>query len=244
MIGSWSVFRPPTQSARVLVFFFTEFSSVGIILPQTITKSITAFPIDTPVADTEFIILENIYDSSTQPLRQRDLAQIAGASLGMTNSILKRLAQKGWITVKKLNSRNIQYAVTLEGINEIIHRSYRYFKRTIRNVVYFKDILEDVINRAGRKNINTVILAGTSDLDFIVEHACRRWGLNFTRIPEAERSGELPHQALVIYAESIPEGFGRAADNTFYLSRLIIKQAAGAAALGGTEKAVFKKENV
>jgi DNA-binding MarR family transcriptional regulator len=90
--------------------------------------------------DTEFIILENIYDSSEQHTRlcQRDMAQIAGTSLGMTNSILKRLAKRGWISVKKLNSRNIQYAVTLEGINEIIHRSYGYFKRTIRNVVFYQ----------------------------------------------------------------------------------------------------------
>ena len=195
----------------------------------------TTFSVDTRVVDTEYIILENIYDSSVQPLRQRDLAQIAGASLGMTNSILKRLAQKGWITVKKLNSRNIQYAVTLEGMNEIIHRSYRYFKRTIRNVVYFKDILEDVVDEARRKNINTVILVGTSDLDFIVEHACRRWGLSFARIPDAEKTGETPLQALLIYAEGIPEGSSKASQsnqrtgqNAFYLSRLIIKQAAKA----------------
>jgi DNA-binding MarR family transcriptional regulator len=68
--------------------------------------------------DTEYIILENIYDSRGQNavLRQRDLALIAGASLGMTNSILKRLARKGWITIKKLNNRKIQYAVTRAGI--------------------------------------------------------------------------------------------------------------------------------
>ena len=142
--------------------------------------------LEKPVRDTEFIILENIYDSSVQPLRQRDLAQIAGASLGMTNSILKRLAQKGWITIKKLNSRNIQYAVTIEGINEIFHRSYRYFKRTIKNVVYFKDILEDVIATARRKNISTVILVGRSELDFIVEHSARRMTMTFKRYSENE----------------------------------------------------------
>ena len=211
-------------------------------MPQTISKPITILPVDRPVIDTEYIILENIYDSSIHPLRQRDLAQIAGTSLGMTNSILKKLAQKGWISIKKLNSRNIQYAVTLEGVNEIIHRSYRYFKRTIRNVVYFKDILEDLVNRAGRKNINTVLLVGASDLDFIVEHACRRWGLRFMKIPDIEKAGKtLPHRSLIIYAEGIPEGSGRAtpqvmsdsasqgaAQNSFYLSRLIIKQAARA----------------
>ena len=194
--------------------------------------------------DTEYIILENIRSSEEQqiPLRQRDLAQIAGASLGMTNAILKRLVQKGWITAKKLNSRNIQYAVTIDGMNEIVRRSYRYFKRTIKNVVYFKEILEETIHRAGRRNINSVVLIGTSDLDFILEHICRRWGLNFTKIAEGEEAGQtlLPN-TLKIYAEGIPELLSvspivnnspenqglvqHTQPNTFYLSRLLLKQA-------------------
>ena len=218
--------------------FLSKFSSKGSYLSQNSTQSVSlqmpenAQYARNPVHDIEYVILEHIYDSAGRliPLRQRDLAQIAGASLGMTNSILKRLTQKGWITVKKLNSRNIQYAVTLEGINEIIHRSYRYFKRTIRNVVYFKDILEDVVFRARRGNIHSVALVGTSDLDFIVEHACRRGGLNFTKIAEEEKTGETPRpNTLTIYAENIADDTvtGRAPrQNVFYLSRLIIKQAA------------------
>jgi len=193
---------------------------------------VNALQVKNPVIDTEYIILENIYDSAVQriSLRQRDLAQIAGASLGMTNSILKRLTQKGWITVKKLNSRNIQYAVTLEGMNEIIHRSYRYFKRTIRNVVYFKDTLEDLVSHARRRNINSIILVGASDLDFIVEHICQRWDLNFWKIPEHETAEEIVSpNTLKIYAEGITENLGTnrtVQQNVFYLSRLIIKQAA------------------
>ena len=213
------------------------------IQAQTSYKHLNPPPPASTFIDTEYIILENIHASVEQqiPLRQRDLAQIAGASLGMTNSILKRLAQKGWITAKKLNSRNIQYAITLEGINEIIHRSYRYFKRTIRNVVYLKDILEEVIYLAKKRNMQTVILLGASDLDFIVEHACLRWNIGFTRIPDQDEAGDnLPPGAFIVYAESIREenreagqetGYkaGReATQNNFYLSRLIIKQAARA----------------
>ena len=189
-------------------------------------------------SDTEYIILENIYDSASEGqhglLKQRDLAHIAGASLGMTNSILKRLAQKGWITIRKLNSRNIQYVITLEGINEIFHRSYRYFKRTIRNVVYFKDILEDVISQAAKREINSVILIGTSDLEFIVEHACRRWNLNFLKtLNDTKKADISPKNSLKIYAEgisadSIADSRKTASANIFYLSRLIIKQAASA----------------
>ena len=188
-------------------------------------------------SDTEYLILENIYDSGAQqePIRQRDLAQIAGASLGMTNSILKRLAQKGWITVKKLNSRNIQYAITPNGINEIIHRSYRYFKRTIRNVVYFKDIIENLVLEAGQRNINTVLLVGASDLDFIVEHTARHYGLSFARTIENRKANDYSNmfqsqQTLEIYAESITEmnedQSAASRENTFFLSQLIIKHAA------------------
>jgi hypothetical protein len=186
------------------------------------------------LVDTEYIILENIYNSSKQapPLRQRDLAQIAGASLGMTNSILKRLARKGWITAKKLSSRNIQYAVTLEGINEILYRSYRYFKRTIQNVVYYKDILDDIIYRAKKKNIGVVVLAGISDLDFIVEHTCQRWGLSFLKAidPQIARDAweARRDETFIICAENIPENLWKnPSPNILYLSRLVRRQAGG-----------------
>jgi DNA-binding MarR family transcriptional regulator len=179
--------------------------------------------------DTEFIILENIYDCASRntPLRQRDLSQMAGASLGMTNSILKRLAQKGWITIKRLNSRNIQYAVTLEGFNEIVHRSYGYFKRTIKNTMYYKDSLEEIVHRARANNIGSVVLVGSSDLDFIVEHACLRWGVPFRKSADIPQNAEISG-AFLIFSENISET-ARHEDrnNTFYLSRLLVKQAAG-----------------
>jgi hypothetical protein len=161
------------------------------------------------------------------PLRQRDLSQIAGASLGMTNSILKRLVQKGWITIKKLNNRNIQYAVTLEGFNEIVHRSYGYFKRTIKNTVYYKETLEEMVRRAKAQNIHTVVLVGSSDLDFIVEHACRRCGVSFRKNAKASIKAE-KNSVLWVFSENInektrPEEKG----NAFYLSQLLMKQAAG-----------------
>jgi DNA-binding MarR family transcriptional regulator len=174
--------------------------------------------------DTEYVILENIYAASRQnpPLRQRDLAQTARASLGMTNSILKRLAQKGWITIKKLNSRNIQYAVTLEGLNEIIHRSYRYFKRTIKNVVFYKDTIDDIVRKARRKNVNTVLLIGSSDLEFIIEHSCHHWGLSFLKSADKTLiSKDMNIHTLVVYPEDVPAS--GCPKNTVFLSDLLIK---------------------
>ncbi|MDR2028825.1 MAG: transcriptional regulator [Treponema sp.] len=180
--------------------------------------------------DTEYAILENIYDFSEQelPLRQRDMAQIAGTSLGMTNSILKRLVRKGWITVQKLNSRKIQYAITLDGMNEIIHRSYYYFKRTIRNVVFYKEKIDEAIYGAKRKNFTTVLLIGVSDLDFIVEHACHRHGMTFLKVVDADIAREaLGEATLAVYAETIPPAKVEGKKNALYLARMVIGKPAG-----------------
>jgi DNA-binding MarR family transcriptional regulator len=184
-------------------------------------------------AEMEFIILENIYSSSIldKPLHQRNLARIAGISLGMTNTILKRLAKKGLISVKKLNSRTIHYLVTLEGINEILSRSYRYFKRTIKNIVFYKDKIDEALAAAKKRNVNRVLLAGMSDLEFILEHSCMRLSLAFEKTTE-EAVREQPEKerakTLIIHSETIPADPRQSAPGVqhFYLSRMALETAA------------------
>jgi DNA-binding MarR family transcriptional regulator len=187
-------------------------------------ESFCRFSMNNNFIDTEYVILENIYASTSRdpPIRQRDLAQIARTSLGMTNSILKRLAQKGWISVKKLNSRNIRYAVTLDGFNEILHRSYGYFKRTIKNVAFYRDAIDRAIQNAAGKNCSTVLLIGNSDLEFIIEHVCRRAGLDFCK---SDKTAVLDDDGnvLAVFAEDIPAFGEYAAANRLFLSHLVIK---------------------
>jgi predicted transcriptional regulator len=174
--------------------------------------------------DTEFVILENIYTSPGHPLRQRDLALVAGTSLGMTNSILKRLVQKGWITIKKLNHRNIQYAVTIAGVNEILHRSYRYFKRTIKNIMVYKDAIDQVVYQAKRRNYTVVLLVGVSDLEFIIEHSCHNHGLSFLKTVDTKTARQaLDDETFGIFAETIPEYSDGGLPNVLYLSGMVIR---------------------
>lgn len=156
--------------------------------------------------DIELSILENIYSSSRSEgtPRQRDLAAIAGASLGMTNAILKRLANKGWIVVSRVNARNVQYAVTPDGMNEIARRSYRYFKRTIKNVVFYRDRIDHEIAEAKRRGLHTVLLVGISDLDFIVEHSCVRHGMTFLKAVDlgVAAAASYGQGVLTVYSEA------------------------------------------
>ena len=176
--------------------------------------------------DTEYIILENLYAQEKQnnSLKQRDLAQLTRTSLGMINSILKRMVQKGWITARKINSRNIRYAITLDGINEIFHRSYNFFKRTIKNIAHYRDAIGEIIENASEKKLNAVLLFGTSDLEFIIEHLCGYYGLSFFKsADERLLSGSVDEHTLIFFNEDIPYSRELECTNCVFISQLLLK---------------------
>jgi DNA-binding MarR family transcriptional regulator len=134
--------------------------------------------------DHEMAILDYINRAdvhSNRAVRQRDLARLAGISLGMTNSILKRLAQKGWVTIRRINSRNIHYALSAAGMEVIARRSYRFLRRTLRHIAVYKETIHSRVREAAHRGCRTVVLVGRSDIDFIIEHCAAAEGMTFVR---------------------------------------------------------------
>lgn len=133
--------------------------------------------------DKELGVLKTVLER--EAVHQRDIAQVVGMSVGMTNAIVKRLSKKGYLTVRKVNNRNIRYAVTPDGVDEIARRSYRYLKSTIKSVVDYKESIGKIVRRAAREGYTGVVLIGKSDVDFIVEHQCAKNGLHYRRTDAA-----------------------------------------------------------
>ncbi len=155
--------------------------------------------------DVELALLEHIYSSQkrSRDVTQRDLANATGLSLGMTNALLKRFSDKGWLLLKRLNARKIQYALTPDGVNEIVHRTYRYFKRTARAAGLYRDMIEEFVMRKKHEGVNRLVLAGVSDLDFLIEYACERHGLLFVKAADPEKAERLRSSpgTVIIHAE-------------------------------------------
>ena len=147
-------------------------------------------------SDKEVIILEHIYYDDS--LKQRDLADKAGISLGMTNIILKQLIEKGWLVTKRLNNRNINYMVSPAGIEEIFKRKYQYFKRTMDDVRLYKERIDCFISRAIMEGYKSIVLIGKSDLEFIIEFACKEARIEYKKV---ENENDLPMHSLAIYSE-------------------------------------------
>ena len=177
--------------------------------------------------DKEIEILEQISErvERAEQVHQRDLARIIGMSLGMTNAILKRLSHKGYLTIRKVNNRNIAYAVTPAGVEAVARRSYRYLRRTVKNIVFYKEAIESFIIQIKRDGYRTVELVGESDLSFIVEHIAGKYGLQFVAVDEAD--GQAADHGFVVFAETIEPETEPAAENSgaAYLGRILAEQA-------------------
>jgi predicted transcriptional regulator len=154
--------------------------------------------------DVELAILENIYSAqkTAKSLTQRDLAQAIGLSLGMTNVVLKRLAGRGWLVLKRLNTRTIQYALTQEGLGEMARRTYRFFRDTARKASLYRDLIENFVMRIKRSGNKRIVLAGSSDIDFILEYICDRHGLLFVKGCDAPRAARLGRRKGTVVVES------------------------------------------
>lgn len=168
-------------------------------------------------SDKEAIILEHIYYNDS--LKQRELADKAGISLGMTNAILRRLIEKGWLMAKRLNSRNISYVVSPAGMEEIFRRGYHYFKRTIDDVHLYKERIEQLVSEAVAAGYKSITLVGKSDLDFLVEYACGKFGVE---IKHTDNDITEDKDVFVIYGEQYE--VDDRADEKHWLRPIIMRQ--------------------
>ena len=121
------------------------------------------------ISDRELRIIEEI--SRDRDLTQRKISYRLGLSLGMTNLILKRLVNKGYVKVKGLDKRKVQYILAPKGFTEKTRRSYRYFLTTIRSLKEMKEKIQELISMEYRKGSTYFIVLGDGELADIVELA-------------------------------------------------------------------------
>jgi len=159
--------------------------------------------------DNELSLLESLYTVQGGALgatSQREIAREAGLSLGMTNALLKRFVERGWVSVRHINARNLHYALTPEGVNEVARRTYRFFKRSARNASFYKERLEELVLRKKREGFTRIVLAGASDLDFIFDYLCERHGLLFVKGADPNAAARLGTEGtLIVWAEGSEE---------------------------------------
>lgn len=156
------------------------------------------------IGERELKIIEEI--SREKNLTQRKISHKLGLSLGMTNLVLKRLANKGYIKVKGLNRRKVQYILTPKGFTEKTKKSYRYLLKVIDSLKIMRKKIQQLILMEYEKGKTHFIILGDGELADIIELSLRdlnKSELGYRRVSKIEDIGS--NKAIILLAQSKPE---------------------------------------
>jgi len=178
--------------------------------------------------ETELFLMESLGEAERTQARitQRELASRVGLSLGMTNALLRRFAETGWVKLTRLSAKSIHYALTPEGVAEVARRAAGYFRRAARNAEQYSARIEQFVVKSREGGATTLVLAGASELDFLLEFACDRHGIVFVRTVDHERALSMAGRpgVVLLYAETSSPVGGASAESSASSLRDIISQ--------------------
>jgi DNA-binding Lrp family transcriptional regulator len=72
-------------------------------------------------------------------ISQRELSHRLEIGLAVTNALIKKIVQRGWIRIQGLKPRKIAYLLTPAGFKEKGKIAYNFVKRTL---VYYREAKE------------------------------------------------------------------------------------------------------
>lgn len=102
-------------------------------------------------------------------LNQRDLSHRMDLSLGMTNMLIRRLISKGYIRIRQLNKRKVEYILTPKGFAEKMRKSVRYTVKTLHSIGLIKENLRKIFSELHTNGEKHFYILGDSDFVTLVE---------------------------------------------------------------------------
>ena len=145
-----------------------------------------------PLTEREFELVNII--GAELASTQRDLSRQMDLSLGMVNMLIRRLISKGYIRIKQLNKRKVEYILTPKGFSEKMRKSVKYTLKTMNSITTIKNCLRDVLNEPVKRGERTFTILGKSDFATLVEIVIREL---------------CDHQCEVAHVNEVPQSLDR-----------------------------------
>jgi DNA-binding MarR family transcriptional regulator len=95
---------------------------------------------------------------------QRELSHRLNLSLGLVNTFLKRLVNKGYFKVKTMPRNRVKYFLTPEGLARKSKLTVEYLQYSVN---FYKDIKKLLINKykeMEKNNVNSVLFYGAGEV--------------------------------------------------------------------------------
>lgn len=167
-----------------------------------------------PLSEREFEIINIV--ASGAPSNQRELSVKTGISLGMTNILIRRLVTKGYLRIRQLNQKKVEYLLTPRGFIEKTEKSYRYTLKTIRSLMLIKGKIQKILQQKVAEGHSHFVLVGTGDLPDLMEMVLRNMNdanIAFTRVITVKSSTFKPDSLVIHDGNALPPDLSHATLN-------------------------------
>ena len=134
-------------------------------------------------------LLEEIDKDYTQS--QRDLSDKLNISLGLVNSFVKRLANKGYFKVTTLPKNRVKYILTPKGVMEKSRLTYQYLQYSFELYRGARRNLQKHFNGLVAQGVKRVVFYGVSEIAEIAYISLEETAIKMVAIVDEERVGKI-----------------------------------------------------
>ena len=135
----------------------------------------------TDIKQHEYTLLNEIAQDSL--VTQAGLSDRLGIAVGSVNWYIKRLVQRGWIKVSRLDRTRLKYDLTSDGMAVFTRRAVLYARDSLKVYSGFRDKAKKLVAELKRQGVKRVYLDGNDSMMDILRLTCIEAGVSFDRTP-------------------------------------------------------------
>ena len=134
-------------------------------------------------------ILEEIEKDHTQS--QRDLSSKLNISLGLVNSFIKNLANKGYCKITTLPRNRVKYILTPKGALEKTRLTYQYLQFSFGFYRMARRNLRKLFLTLVEQGVKSIVFYGVSDVAEIAYITLQETGIKMIAIVDEKKMGKI-----------------------------------------------------
>jgi DNA-binding MarR family transcriptional regulator len=133
-------------------------------------------------------ILEEIDNDHTPS--QRDLSKKLNMSLGLVNSFVKRLANKGYFKINNIPKNRVKYILTPKGAAEKTRLTYQYIQYSFEFYRNARKQLHKLFKHLMAQGVRRVVFYGTGDFAEIAFISLQETSIQMLAVVDDNNMGE------------------------------------------------------
>lgn len=156
-------------------------------------------------------ILEEIEKDKTPS--QRYLAGKLNISLGLVNSFIKRLAQKGLFKIKNIPKNRVKYILTPKGAAEKTRLTYKYIQYSFQFYKSAREKLRILFYGLTKNGNKKIVFYGAGDLAEIAYISLQEVPIELVAVVDDNKAGEIFMDFVITDSDYL---------STIYFDKIII----------------------